>query len=46
MEVLIFLTNDRQVIGTCRNPRYYNVWLVLTFVVIGASAIDLLVGLF
>lgn len=43
--LLILLANDRKVIGTNRNPLYYNVWLILTFVVMAAGAVGLLVGL-
>jgi Mn2+/Fe2+ NRAMP family transporter len=42
--VLLLLANDRRVLGAQRNPRYYNVWLVLTILVMSAGAAFLLVG--
>ena len=36
--VLFVLANDRRVMGRDRNGPYYNVWLVVTFVVMAAGA--------
>lgn len=43
--VLGLLANDRHLMGTNRNTAYYNVWLVITFLVMAAGALWLLVSL-
>lgn len=44
--VLAFLANDLRVMGTERNPPYYNVWMAVAFVVMTAGAVLLAVNLF
>jgi NRAMP (natural resistance-associated macrophage protein)-like metal ion transporter len=43
--ILALLVNDRRVMGTHRSTPYYNVWLAISFVVIGAASVALLAGL-
>jgi Mn2+/Fe2+ NRAMP family transporter len=43
--ILFLLTNDRRVMGDDRNGRYYNVWLVLSALIMAVAAVWLVAGL-
>lgn len=43
--LLFLLANDQRVMGNAENPRYYNVWLVISFIVMSVGALWLIAGL-